>query len=73
MQSIQGHSGSVYSHKRAIISYVITAPVPVTARSKELVCGRSLAGTAGSNPVGGHGFLSLVSVVCRQVEISATG
>jgi hypothetical protein len=27
----------------------------------------------GSNPAGGHGCLSLVSVVCCQVEVSATG
>jgi hypothetical protein len=26
----------------------------------------------GSNPTGGHGCLSLVSVVCCQVEVSAT-
>ena len=27
--------------------------VPVAARSKSWICGRSLAGTAGSNPTGG--------------------
>jgi hypothetical protein len=32
----------------------------------------SFAGTAGSNPAGRHGFLSLMSVVCCQAEISAT-
>ena len=37
------------------------------------VCGRSLAGIAGSNPAGGHGCLSIVSVVCCHVEFSATG
>jgi hypothetical protein len=47
-------------------------PIPVPARSKPLVCGRSLTGFAGSNPAGGHGCLSLVSVVCCQVEVSAT-
>jgi hypothetical protein len=45
----------------------------VAARPKAWVCGRSLAGIAGSNPTGGHGCLSLVSVVCCQVEVSATG
>jgi hypothetical protein len=30
------------------------------------------AGAAGSNPAGRHGFLSLTSVVCCQVEVSAT-
>jgi len=37
------------------------------------VCGRWLAGIAGSNPAGGHGCLSVVSVVCCQVEVSASG
>jgi hypothetical protein len=45
----------------------------VAARSKAWVCGRSLAGIAGSDPAGGHGCLSLVSVVCCQIEVSATG
>jgi hypothetical protein len=45
----------------------------VSARSKAWVCGRSLAGIVGSNPTGGHGCLSVVSVVCCQVEVSATG
>jgi len=30
------------------------------------------AGTAGSNPAGRHRCLSLMSVVCRQEEVSAT-
>ena len=47
-------------------------PVPVAARSKELVCGRSPAEIMGSNPTGGNGCLSVVSVVCCQVEVSAT-
>jgi hypothetical protein len=29
--------------------------------------------TVVQNPAGGHGFLSVVSVVCCQVEVSATG
>ena len=48
-------------------------PVPVAARSKAWVCGHLLAGIAGSNPTGGHGCLSVVSVVCCQVEVCATG
>jgi hypothetical protein len=40
--------------------------LPVAARFKAWVCGRSLAGIAGSNPAGGM-------VVCCQVQISATG
>jgi hypothetical protein len=48
-------------------------PIPVVARSKAWFCGRSLTGIVGSNPTGVHGCLSLVSVVCCQVEVSATG
>ena len=47
-------------------------PVPVAARSKALVYGSSPAKIVGSNPVCGHGCLSVVSVVCCQVEVSAT-
>jgi len=47
-------------------------PVPVAVRSKAWVCDRSSAETVGSNPTRGHGCLSDVSVVCCQVEVSAT-
>ena len=42
-------------------------PIPVAARSKVWVCGRSFAGVMGSNHAGGRGCLSVVSVVlsCR--------
>jgi hypothetical protein len=40
----------------------------VAARSKAWVCGRSSAEIVGSNPAG----LSVLSVVCCQVEVSAT-
>ena len=39
----------------------------MAARSKAWVCGPSLAGIMDSNPTGGHGCLSFVSVVCCQV------
>jgi hypothetical protein len=45
----------------------------MAARSKAWVYGRSLAGIAGSNSVGGHGRLSVVSVASCQVGVSATG
>ena len=44
--------------------------IPVATRSKARVCGRSLTATAGSNPSRG---MSVVSVVCRQVEVCASG
>jgi len=50
----------------------LSQPISLAARSKAWVCGRSLAGIAGSNPAGGNGSLFLVSVVCFQVEVSAT-
>jgi len=45
--------------------------VPVTARSKAWVWGRSPAEIVGSNPAGSMD-VSLESVVCCQVEVSAT-
>ena len=41
------------------------------ARSKGRVCGLSFAWVAGSNSAGGHGCLSIASVVCCHVEVSA--
>ena len=37
-----------------------------------LVSGRSLAGSAVSNPAGGNICLSVISVVCCQVEDTAS-
>jgi hypothetical protein len=47
-------------------------PVTMAARSKAWVCDRSLAGIAGSNPTGGVDAC-LLSVVCCQKEVSASG
>jgi hypothetical protein len=46
-------------------------PTPEAARSKAWDCRRKLAGIAGSNPDGE--WISLVNVVCRQVEVCSTG
>ena len=46
-------------------------PVPVAARSKALACGHSLAENVVSNPTAA--CISVVGVVCCQVEVSATG
>ena len=43
----------------------------MVARSKVRVCGRSLAGIVGSNSAGV--WMSVVSVVFCQVEVSASG
>ena len=45
----------------------------MVARSKALVYGHSVTGIAGSNPAVGHGRLSLVSVACCQIQVSASG
>jgi len=52
---------------------IATRPTPLAAQSKAWVYGRSLAGIAGSNPAGGYKCLSVVSIVCYRVEISASG
>ena len=46
-------------------------PISVAVRSKAWVCGRSPAEIVSSKPAGGHGCLSVVSVECCQVEVSA--
>ena len=51
---------------RTVWSYFLS--IPEAARSKDLVCDRSLAGNVGSNPAGDMD----VSVVCCQTEDSAT-
>jgi hypothetical protein len=56
-----------------IFQCIVLSPIPVAARSKAWVCSRSGAGIAGSNLIGGHGCLSLVSVVYCQVEVPAPG
>jgi len=50
----------------------LCVPIPLAALSKASVCGRSLAGIAGSNP-NGDMDLFLLSIVCFQVEVSASG
>ena len=56
--------------------YHLLWPQPITvsaARFKAWICCLSLAGIVSSNPTGEHEYLSLVSVVCCQVEVSASG
>jgi hypothetical protein len=52
---------------------ICVVSIPVAARPKLWVCGHSLSGVAGSKPIGGHGCLSSLSVVCCQVQASASG
>ena len=48
-------------------------PIVVAARSKAWLSGSSLAWIAGSNPAGNMAVFPVVSVVCCQVEVFATG
>jgi hypothetical protein len=56
MSEIKSHSPP-HTHIHTTMGKIIVLheclPMSVAARSKEYVCGRSLAGIAGSNPVGG--------------------
>jgi hypothetical protein len=47
--------------------------IPVAERPKARFCGHWVSGIATVNVAEGHGYLSVVSVTCCQVEISATG
>ena len=58
--------------RHKLINLIFDLPVPVAARSKAWVFGRSPDETVGSNPTGGHRSLSVVGVVCCQLEVSAT-
>ena len=51
--------------------YLREVSLPVAARSKLWVCGSPPA-ECGFESRRGRGCLSLVNVVCRQVEVSAT-
>jgi len=50
----------------------IQKAIPVVAGSKEWVCGRLLAGIAGSNPAGGMD-VCIAILACCQLEVCATG
>ena len=54
-------------------SMYINTPIPVAALFNAWVYGRSPTEIVSSNTARGHGCLSVVSVVCCQVEVSATG
>jgi len=55
-----------------IITQFLYPTVPVAARSKACVCSSSSAGIVVSNPTGGMDVFSVVSIVCFQIEVSAT-
>jgi hypothetical protein len=49
---------------------ILFTPIPMLVQFQAYICGRSLAGIEGSNRARGMDVLSLVSVVCCQVEDS---
>ena len=65
--------------QNGIVARIAWTQLPVTARSKAWVCGRSLGGNAGSNPTRGMD-VSLLWVLCvvrcrylRQADHSSRG
>jgi len=63
------HDSCVFATWLIVIT-IWLGPVPMAARSKVWVYGRSLAGFESNR---GHGCLSRVSVVCCQLEVSESG
>jgi len=62
-------SSILYSQKEEeSILHIFYLPIAMAARPKVWACGCSLAGIGGSK-----GCLSLVSVVCCQIRVSASG
>jgi hypothetical protein len=57
--------------KKNLSCKMLTAPIQVAARPKAWHRGRSLFGIAGSISSRGNGRLSLVGVVCSEVEVSS--
>ena len=60
----------IYIYICVCVCVCVCVPVPVAARSKAQVYGRAPAEIVGSNPTGAWTFV--VTVVCCQVEVSAT-
>jgi len=63
-QELNDCSSSLWFYLRIVVTVVLCSwSGRLTGLSAEIV---------GSNPTGGYGFLSCVTVVCCQVEVSAT-
>jgi hypothetical protein len=58
-------------HKQCQYCCCTKLPIPVAARSKALVCGRSLTETVGSN-LAGEWMSVFVNIQCCQVEVSTS-
>jgi hypothetical protein len=58
--------------KKKVGPSIFRKSIPVAARSKAWICGRSLVGIVGSSPSGVWMFFSW-GVVCCQIDVSASG
>jgi hypothetical protein len=65
--------GNKPTRNTKFIERYLEFPILVAARSQAWVFGCSFAGIVGLNLAWGHGYLSIVSVLCCQVEVSASG
>ena len=63
----------IYSIFVLLLFLEIGVPIPVAARSKAWVCGRSLAGIVGSNLAGGVDVCREYCVLSGRGEVSASG
>jgi len=59
-------------YREGLETAITVSPIPVAARHRAWVCGSSLVANAGESRRK-NACLSLTSVVCCQVEVSATG
>jgi len=72
VSALFSHTVSYYNIKESnLLKLIYFLPIPNAVRSKALVIGRSHAGIVGIHPVGP--WKSLYSVVCFQVDVSASG
>jgi hypothetical protein len=70
LHNAQIRSGHTECLSMYLVNYLM--PIAVASRSKSWVCGRSLAGVAGSNPAGGEG-ISLVDFAYCHVQVYSIG
>ena len=68
MRNVSNKSCTENQYTHFLFSNIFRKPIPVAARSKAYVCGRSPAEIVGSNPAGGMGVFC-----CDCCVLSGTG
>jgi len=63
----------IYNTELLSSEFSVLLPIPVAAQFKLSVCGRFLCWDYEFESRRGHGCMSLVTVVCYQVEVCASG